>query len=57
MIVKILVVNIDAESGNLMDMVSDGKTTAHATEFSSHDMSVNTGISSQYLSHVSMNNC
>ena len=36
MIAHILAVKIDAESGNLMNnSVSDGKTVAQATEFSS----------------------
>ena len=41
MIAQISAVKIDAESGNLMDnLVSDGKTVAHATEFPSRDPSV-----------------
>ena len=41
MISQISAVKIDAESGNLMENVmSDGKTVAHATEFPSRDPSV-----------------
>ena len=41
MIAQISAVKIDAESGNLMENVmSDGKTVAHATEFPSRDPSV-----------------
>ena len=41
MIAQISAVKIVAESGSLMEnVVSDGKTVAHATEFPSRDLSV-----------------
>ena len=41
MITQTSAVNMDAESGNLMEItVFDGKTVAHATEFPSRDPSV-----------------
>ena len=41
MIAQISAVNMDAESGNLMEItVSDGKTVTQTTEFPSHDPSV-----------------
>ena len=41
MIAQISTLKMDAESGNLMEiMVFDGKTVAQATEFPSHEPSV-----------------
>ena len=40
MITQISAVNMDAESGNLRDIVSDGKTVAQATEMQFRDPSV-----------------
>ena len=45
MIAQISAVNMDAESGNLMEMtVSDGKTAADATQFPPRDPSIHRNV-------------